>query len=215
MNRRWMFIADGILACIVLIVAAALATALSRSAMQLSLTSKAAKSVSLPSEKAVRASLRTLQNRIDRLVPRDFHMVINTTANTFELRKAKLVVRSGICATGSSILLKSHDKRQWIFSTPRGRFSILTKLVDPVWRRPDWAFVEEGKNVPGKNSPERFERGVLGDYAMTLGQGYMIHGTLYQRFLGLPVTHGCVRMGDEDLKVVYGRLSVGSKVFIF
>jgi hypothetical protein len=215
MNRRLMLIIDGVVAAALLMSAAMVAGALSRTALHLSLAPAAETSAKLPSEKALRASLRTLQTRLSRLVPRDYHMVINTTANTFELRKAEQVVRSGICATGSSILLKSPDKREWIFSTPRGRFTILTKLVDPVWRRPDWAFVEEGKNVPHKNSPERFERGVLGDYAMTLGQGYMIHGTLYQRFLGLPVTHGCVRMGDEDLKVVYGRLSVGSKVFIF
>jgi len=43
----------------------------------------------------------------------------------------------------------------------------------------------------------------------------MLHGTLYQRFLGLPVTHGCVRLGDKDLDVIYHTLSKGSKVFIY
>jgi len=31
----------------------------------------------------------------------------------------------------------------------------------------------------------------------------------------LPVTHGCIRMSDSDLKVVYDTLPVGSKVFIY
>jgi L,D-transpeptidase YbiS len=43
----------------------------------------------------------------------------------------------------------------------------------------------------------------------------MIHGTLYQRLLGLPVTHGCIRLGDDDLEAVYKILTPGSKVFIF
>jgi lipoprotein-anchoring transpeptidase ErfK/SrfK len=56
---------------------------------------------------------------------------------------------------------------------------------------------------------------VLGEYALELGDGYLIHGTLYKRMLGMPVTHGCVRLGDEDLRVVYRNLQIGSKVFIY
>jgi L,D-transpeptidase ErfK/SrfK len=43
----------------------------------------------------------------------------------------------------------------------------------------------------------------------------LIHGTLYQRFLGLPVTHGCVRLNDANLELVYKTLNVGAKVYIF
>jgi lipoprotein-anchoring transpeptidase ErfK/SrfK len=56
---------------------------------------------------------------------------------------------------------------------------------------------------------------VLGDYALILGKGYMIHGTLYQRLIGSPVTHGCVRLLDDDLEAVYKTLPIGSKVFIY
>ncbi|MGE4587261.1 MAG: L,D-transpeptidase, partial [Mangrovibacterium sp.] len=59
------------------------------------------------------------------------------------------------------------------------------------------------------------ERGVLGEYALSLGDGYLIHGTLYQRFLGLPVTHGCIRMNDGDLETVFKTLPVGARVFIY
>jgi lipoprotein-anchoring transpeptidase ErfK/SrfK len=50
---------------------------------------------------------------------------------------------------------------------------------------------------------------------MSLGDGYLIHGTIYKRFIGMPVTHGCVRLGDEDLKAIFNTLSIGSKVYIF
>jgi len=43
----------------------------------------------------------------------------------------------------------------------------------------------------------------------------MLHGTLYQRFLGLPVTHGCVRFGDANLEAIYNNLDKGAKVFIY
>ena len=32
---------------------------------------------------------------------------------------------------------------------------MIRKAEDPVWTKPDWAFVEEGKPVPGKWSERR------------------------------------------------------------
>jgi L,D-transpeptidase YbiS len=143
------------------------------------------------------------------------YIVVNTYDNSFELRLQGKILRMGKCSTGSSILLKSPDKREWIFKTPRGRFSILAKVGSPVWHKPDWAFIEDGEPVPPPGSPKRDEEGVLGDYSLHFGNGYMIHGTLYQRFLGLPVTHGCIRLSDEDLKIVYETLDYGSFVFVY
>jgi L,D-transpeptidase YbiS len=58
-------------------------------------------------------------------------------------------LRRGVCSTGSYVLLKTHDNsKRWIFSTPRGMFRVQKKLENPVWRMPDWAFIEEGKPVP-------------------------------------------------------------------
>ncbi len=156
-----------------------------------------------------------LQKKIENLWPYDPYLIINTTRNTFVLRTKRQILREGICSTGSYILLDAGDGQQWVFKTPKGEHRILSKVVDPVWVKPDWAFIEESLPVPSVNDPDRFEYGSLGDYALRLGDGYMIHGTLYQRFLGLPVTHGCVRLGDEDLKIVYKNLQIGSKVYIF
>jgi L,D-transpeptidase YbiS len=55
----------------------------------------------------------------------------------------------------------------------------------------------------------------MGEYAIGLGDGYFIHGTLYTRLLGRNVTHGCVRVGDQDLKAVFHALSMGARVILF
>jgi hypothetical protein len=83
----------------------------------------------------------------------------------------------------------------------------------PTWYKPDWAFIEEGKPIP-KNVKERVEAGVLGDYGLGFGDGYFIHGTLYTRLLGKNITHGCIRVGDEDLKTLFQSVPLGTKVFI-
>ena len=143
------------------------------------------------------------------------YIVINTTENRFFLYRNKNLVREGFCSSGSYTMLQTEGDRKWIFKTPKGKYWIQGKITHPVWRRPDWSFVEEGLPIPPKEHPSRYEYGVLGDYAMSIGDGYLIHGTIYKRFLGMPVTHGCVRLADDDLEAIYNTLSIGSKVYIF
>jgi len=165
--------------------------------------------------KQLQLSVKTQEKKLDRKTPPGSYLVVNSTENKIFLYTGKNLKLEGVCSTGSYIMLQAADERKWIFKTPKGVFRIRGKITSPVWIKPDWAFIEEGLPVPASNAYERYEYGVLGDYALSLGQGYLIHGTLYQRFLGMPVTHGCVRLGDEDLKVVYHALDIGSKVFIF
>ena len=168
-----------------------------------------------PNLNTLRVENLVLQKKLDRMTPGGVYLVINTSDNTFFLYKNKELFRQGMCSTGSYIKLEAANEKSWIFETPKGVFTIKGKITNPVWRKPDWAFVEEGLPVPPANDPSRYEYGVLGDYALSLGDGYLIHGTLYKRFLGMPVTHGCVRMADDDLEAVYQTLPVGAKVFIY
>jgi lipoprotein-anchoring transpeptidase ErfK/SrfK len=143
------------------------------------------------------------------------YIVINTTENKFYLYTNKKLVREGFCSSGSYTMLQTAGNKKWVFKTPKGKYWVRGKTTNPVWKRPDWSFVEEGSPIPSANDDSRYEYGVLGDYALALGDGYMIHGTIYKRFLGMPVTHGCVRLNDDDLKVIYNTLNIGSKVYIF
>jgi len=171
---------------------------------------------------AVKKEIRDLDSKAKRarrsvagMVPGSVYVVIDTAQNKLYLKKRDKVLHEALCSTGSGGLLKDPNAdRQWVFETPRGSFRVIRKAEDPVWTKPDWAFVEEGKSVPDDWS-ERRDYDTLGDYALYLGDGYMIHGTLYQRYLGRAITHGCVRLGDEDLERVYRAAPLGTKVFIF
>jgi L,D-transpeptidase ErfK/SrfK len=156
-----------------------------------------------------------LEKQFDKLTPKANYLIINTTENKFFLYSGQELLRSGICSTGSYTLLVQGDKKKWEFKTPKGIFKIRERKTEPVWKKPDWAFVEEGLPIPSPNHPSRYEYGTLGDYALSLGDGYMIHGTLYQRFLGMPVTHGCIRLGDDDLAAVFKAMPTGAKVYIY
>jgi lipoprotein-anchoring transpeptidase ErfK/SrfK len=165
---------------------------------------------------ALGRDVQRLSRKFTNYTPGQSYIVINTTDNRFFLYRNKKLVREGFCSSGSYTRLSTADgNREWIFKTPKGQFWIQQKITKPLWIRPDWSFVEEGLPIPPPNDESRFEFGVLGDYAMSLGDGYLMHGTLYKRFLGMPVTHGCVRLNDEDLEAIYNTLNIGSKVFIF
>ncbi len=166
-------------------------------------------------EKELRADIVRLQKKLDRLTPGGAYIIVNTSHNSFKLYKNGKMIRSGLCSTGSYVKLEVSDSKHFVFETPKGVLTVHGKITDPVWHKPDWAFLEEGLPVPPANDPSRYEYGVLGDYALSLGKGYLIHGTLYKRFLGMPVTHGCIRMNDEDLEAVYNTLPIGAKVFIY
>jgi len=160
------------------------------------------------------SSNRRLRRQIHSLRPRGLHLVIDTGQNHMYLMDGETVVRDAIVSTGSGVRLADPDNpRSWIFDTPRGEFHVIRKIHDPVWTKPDWAFVEAGENLP-TSWRERVEEGVLGEYALDLGDGYLIHGTLFERALGLHVTHGCVRVGAEDLEAIFKTVSIGTKVYI-
>ncbi|MBN2636800.1 MAG: L,D-transpeptidase [Prolixibacteraceae bacterium] len=165
--------------------------------------------------KTLRKEIERLKQKNQRLTPGSSFLIINTSDNTFRLYKNNQIIRSGKCSTGSFIQLVVDSTKSYTFETPKGALTVQGKITNPIWRKPDWAFIEEGLPVPPQNHSSRYERNVLGDYALSLGNGYLIHGTLYQRLLGMPVTHGCVRLNDEDLKEVYNTLQLGSKVFIY
>lgn len=159
---------------------------------------------------------RNLARQLVRLMPQQTIVVVDTARNRLSIQRQQEVVLDAIASTGSGTILDKPGggRDQWVFDTPRGEFSVQSKLTDPVWVKPDWAFIEEGLTVP-KNAADRVEEGVLGEYALGFGKGYFIHGTLYTRLLGKNVTHGCIRLNDADLKRVYQLARVGTPIIIF
>ena len=157
-----------------------------------------------------------LKQKLNQLTPTGQYIVVDTARNRLYVKRGKDTLLTAVASTGSGTILDKPDQpgSQWVFDTPRGGFAIQSRLTNPVWVKPDWAFLEEGMSVPS-NPAERVEPGILGDYALGFGKGYFIHGTLYPRLLGKNVTHGCIRLSDDDLKTVYKLAKVGTPLMIF
>ncbi len=156
-----------------------------------------------------------LERALRKLETERAYIVIDRNNNRLWVRKGDEILLDAVVSAGSGRVLDDEaGGRSWTFDTPKGEHRVRGLLRNPIWRRPDWAFIEEGKPLP-KNASERFEDGVLGEYALDLGDGYLIHGTLYERLLGRSVTHGCIRVGRDDLRTLVELTGIGTQVFIF
>jgi len=169
-----------------------------------------------PLSGSVAAVVDSLETVMGRIGPRRTYIVIDRANNRLWLRRDGLILREAVVSTGSGTILRESggEQRSWTFETPAGVHKIRSMRRDPVWTKPDLAFLEEGQDPP-KRLSERREVGSLGEWALDLGDGYMIHGTLYERLLGRSITHGCIRVGRDDLRAIARAVSSGTPVLIF
>ena len=164
----------------------------------------------------LRAHHEALKQRLAAHAPAGTYIVVDTARNRLYVKRRHEILLDAVVSTGSGTILDHPDEpeRRWVFDTPRGAFAVQSKLVNPAWIKPDWAFLEEGRAVPA-DAAERVETGILGEYAFGFGNGYFIHGTLYTRLLGRNVTHGCIRLNDDDLRAVNRLTDIGTPLIIF
>ncbi len=164
----------------------------------------------------LRRGQRDLSARLRAAAPRGVYIVIDQTQNRLYLKRDDDTLLEAVCSAGSGMVLRETGgkQREWVFDSPRGRFEVLSMARNPVWTKPDWAFVEDAEPIP-KNPADRVEYGSLGEYALNFGNGYMIHGTLYERLLGRAVSHGCIRVGRDDLRKIWANVRLGTRVYIY
>ena len=155
------------------------------------------------------------EKEIEKVHPKGVFIVVDSYRNHLSLYENGKLIRSAVCSTGTGRVLKDpRNGKRWIFDTPMGERVVERKVQHPVWAKPDWAFIEDGY-LPPKDPNERFDNLSLGDYALYIGDGFIIHGTLFKSLLGRRVTHGCIRLGDEDLEFLYKHAPIGTHVYLY
>jgi hypothetical protein len=69
--------------------------------------------------------------------------------------------------------------------------------------------------IPPFGTTQRKYPDVLGPFRLYLGDGYGIHGTNNPASIGQAVSHGCIRLRNEDVTQLYHMVTVGTPVFIY
>lgn len=69
--------------------------------------------------------------------------------------------------------------------------------------------------IPPIGTEQRRYDKVLGTHRLNLGDGYALHGTQQVSQLGQSVSHGCIRLANEDIARLYSMTNVGDEVVIY
>jgi L,D-transpeptidase ErfK/SrfK len=91
------------------------------------------------------------------------------------------------------------------WETPTGEFAVLDKALNPVWENP-WTgeVIQPGPDSPLGPAIIVFELSEEGMYAF--------HGTSNEELIGQAVSHGCVRMRNEDILAMYEQVNLRTPV---
>ena len=110
------------------------------------------------------------------------------------------------------------------WETPTGRFEVLQKIPNPVWVHPVSGdrVEEQGVNNPLGSHWIAFHRDCRGRDAHD-GDAWItikgctttgFHGTPHRWTVGRAVSHGCVRLYNEDVRALYRQVSLGIQVTV-
>jgi hypothetical protein len=69
--------------------------------------------------------------------------------------------------------------------------------------------------IPPMGTNQRKVPEILGTRKLEIGEGYLIHGTNEESSIGDAVSHGCIRMFNEDVLRLYEVVPIGTPVYIF
>lgn len=138
-------------------------------------------------------------------VPPDWHYVEIARKRGLGVRRLNrgesIPVADGaqITVSGSDVVKRYPDGREVPFDVTDGKEIVANGNVI----------------VPPYGTNQRKYVGVLGTHRLKLGDGYALHGTDKPETIGQPVSHGCVRLRNEDIETLYQIVPVGTAVYVY
>jgi len=138
-------------------------------------------------------------------VPPDWHYVEQAKKKKLGLLRLvrgqalKIADGSVITVVGNEVVRRAADGQEIPFDVTDGREIVANGNII----------------VPPFGTTQRKYTGVLGTNRLNLGDGYALHGTNQPNSIGTSVSHGCVRLRNEDIETLYQMVPVGTPVYIY
>ena len=137
-------------------------------------------------------------------IPPDWHFVEMAGKKKLGILRMKrgqvIPVADGVITTRGNELIKRH------------RDGSVTSLTATEGKE----LVAGGRIIipPGESNARKYKE-ILGIHRLNLGDGYALHGTNVPTSIGHSVSHGCVRLRNEDIETLYNMIPVGTAVYIY
>lgn len=148
------------------------------------------------SEQEQQVSSRGNQARRSPEQDSQIHLILSLSDREVSVQEDEEVIATYPVAVG---------KPGW--ETPTGEFEVRNMVRNPSWQNP-WT----GEVIPaGKNNPlGRRWISFWSDGKNSIG----FHGTPDESVMGEAVSHGCVRMRNEDVTKMFEKVNLGTKVIV-
>lgn len=153
-----------------------------------------------------RGRLRVQEKEIDPAwVPPDWHFQEQAGKRGLGLARMtrSTVIPAGggavVTVSGSEVVKRYPDGRETPLEATDGREIVVNGNII----------------VPPFGTNQRRYKGVLGTRRLVLGDGYGIHGTNAPETIGRSVSHGCVRLRNDDIEQLFEMVAVGTPVYIY
>jgi len=125
---------------------------------------------------------------------------INVPSRTLQIVQGGRIIREYSVGVGNSRKLM----------TPPGAYRVEKKIINPVWEHP---YKEKGAVRIGEGSRNPLGTRWIGFHSK--GDGvFGIHGTNEPNSIGRFVSHGCVRMHNEEVEELFEIVRVGTPVLV-
>ncbi|MEA5519161.1 L,D-transpeptidase [Limnoraphis robusta] len=175
-------------------------------------------------------SLRWLSSLVVFLLLATPQPVISSPVNDGVVATRKLSVRK-FSSSGSQtqselhLVIKLSDRRVYVYrqqqlltsypiavgregwETPTGQYQVIQKIQEPAWQHPF-----TGEIVPpGPENP----LGMRWIGFWTDGTNYIgFHGTPNEDTVGQAASHGCIRMLNQDVQLLFDKVTIGTPVIV-
>ena len=157
-------------------------------------------------------------------------LALAMTAVAAPVQAREVVAFRDASVPGGTVVVRTHERRLYFVNGDgtavrypvgvgmaskqwTGQTRIDGKYIKPAWSPPKE--VKRDKPSLPDVIPGGSPRNPMGVAALTLAGGeYAIHGTNVPHSVGGFVSYGCIRMFNQDVLDLYGRVSVGTKVVV-
>ncbi|MEM9264654.1 MAG: L,D-transpeptidase [Cyanobacteria bacterium P01_F01_bin.13] len=132
-------------------------------------------------------------------IPRqsDIQIVVHLSARKIDVYQRGSIIKQYLVAIGQA---------EW--ETPEGSFQVIQKSDYPAWQHPI-----TGEIIPAGNKNNPLGSRWIGFLSSNDGEiGF--HGTNEESLIGEAISHGCIRMLNEDVEDLYTYVEVGTSVTV-
>ncbi len=150
----------------------------------------------LPQALFPKALAQEQSSNTNKVEPGQQQVVVDLSDRRAYVYRSEVVIASYPIAVG---------KKGW--ETPTGNFRVMYMQHDPIWRHP----ITDQIFAAGPDSPlgERWI-GFWSDGHNEIG----FHGTPDTEAMGTAISHGCLRMRNPDVRLLYEQVGVGTPVVV-